>query len=127
MSAVVLYIEDNPDNRTLVKRVIESLGYRFIGVPCGLEGLKKAQELNPDLVLLDINLPDIDGCDVARQMRSGESAHLQNVPILAITANSLTRDAQNAMAAGCDAYLAKPINIRDLWDRVEGLLSPDLH
>ncbi len=125
MSAVILYIEDNPDNMTLVRRVIESLGYQFLGAPNGLEGLKRAEELKPDLILLDINLPDIDGYEVARRMRSSSSEHLLHVPILAITANAFGGDAQKAMAAGCDAYLAKPINIRELWEQVDNLLGVD--
>lgn len=125
MSTVILYIEDNPDNMTLVRRVIESLGYQFLGASNGLEGLKRAEELKPDLILLDINLPDIDGYEVARRMRSSSSEYLLRVPILAITANAFSGDAQKALAAGCNAYLAKPINIRDLWERVDSLLGVD--
>jgi two-component system cell cycle response regulator DivK len=123
MSAVILYIEDNPDNLTLVKRAIEAIGLTFIGMPNGMEGLKKADEINPDLILLDINLPDIDGYEIARRLRASNNQHLLYVPIVAITANALKGDAEKALEAGCDVYMSKPINIRELWARVEGLLE----
>ena len=123
MSAVILYIEDNPDNLTLVKRAIESIGYTIEGAVNGAEGLAKATEIKPDLILLDINLPDIDGYSVARRLRGSKIAHLRYVPIIAITANSLKGDSDRALEAGCDMYMLKPINIRDLWDRVESLLE----
>ena len=123
MSATVLYIEDNPDNMTLVKRAIEAIGHTFVGMPNGLDGVKKAGEINPDLILLDINLPDIDGYEVARRLRGSDSRHLQYVPIIAITANALKGDAEKALEAGCDVYMSKPINIRELWSRVESLLE----
>lgn len=127
MSAVILYIEDNPDNMTLVRRAIEAIGHRFIGISNGLDGLKKAEEINPDLILLDINLPDIDGYEIARRLRSCGNKHLLYVPVIAITANALKGDAEKALEAGCDVYMSKPINIRELWARVEGLLEVTRH
>ena len=123
MSAVILYIEDNPDNMTLVKRAIEAIGHTFIGINNGTDGIKKAAEICPDLVLLDINLPDIDGYEIARRLRASGIDHLLYVPIIAITANALKGDAEKALEAGCDVYMSKPINIRELWARVEGLLE----
>lgn len=123
MSAVILYIEDNPDNMTLVKRAIEAIGHRFVGIPNGQEGLKKADEIKPDLILLDINLPDIDGYEIARRLRTCGNKHLLYVPIIAITANALKGDAEKALEAGCDIYMSKPINIRELWARVEAMLE----
>ena len=123
MSAVILYIEDNPDNMTLVRRAIEAIGHTFIGMPNGIDGLKKADEINPDLILLDINLPDIDGYEIARRLRASSNPNLTYVPVIAITANALKGDAEKALAAGCDVYMSKPINIRELWTRVENLLE----
>jgi CheY-like chemotaxis protein len=88
MSSVILYIEDNPDNMTLVQRAIEAIGHKFVGTKTGGEGIKKAEDILPDLILLDINLPDIDGYEVARRMRSSGNHHLLYVPIIAITANA---------------------------------------
>ena len=123
MAATILYVEDNPDNMTLVKRAIEAIGHVFVGAPTGTEGLQKAEELLPDLILLDINLPDIDGYEVARRLRNSGNKHLIYVPMVAITANALKGDAEKALEAGCDVYMSKPINIRELWNRVESLLE----
>lgn len=122
MPRTVLYIEDNPDNRLLVQRALEARGYRFIWAPNGLKGLEMAEAEQPDLILLDINLPDIDGYEVARRLRANAQNHLLYVPIIAVTANALKGDADKALAAGCDLYMSKPINIRELWARVSAFL-----
>lgn len=123
MAYKVLYIEDNPDNMTLVKRALEARGYEFLWAANGLSGVEMAESLQPDVILLDINLPDIDGYEVARRLRNSGRAFLVYVPIIAVTANALRGDAEKALAAGCDVYMAKPINIRELWARVEGFLT----
>jgi two-component system cell cycle response regulator DivK len=71
---------------------------------------------------LDINLPDIDGYEVARRLRASPKRELASVPIIAVTANALKGDAQRALDAGCDVYMSKPINIRELWARVEAFV-----
>jgi CheY-like chemotaxis protein len=119
----ILYVEDNPDNMTLVKRALEARGYEFLWAANGHSGIQMAEMQSPDVILLDINLPDIDGYEVARQLRTSGKATLVYVPIIAVTANALRGDAEKALAAGCDVYMAKPINIRELWARVEGFLS----
>ena len=124
MSYTILYVEDNPDNMHLVKRALGARGYDVQGAPTGLDGLSRAEELDPDVILLDINLPDIDGYEVARRLRQSPKTELHVVPIIAITANALKGDAEKALAAGCDVYMAKPINVRELWARVEAFL-PD--
>ncbi len=123
MIATILYIEDNPDNLTLVKRAIEAVGHTFVGASNGTEGLQKVDEIRPAMILLDINLPDIDGYEVARQLRSSADPYKMYVPIIAITANALRGDAEKALEAGCDVYMSKPINIRELWQRVDALLE----
>jgi two-component system cell cycle response regulator DivK len=122
MPYTILYIEDNPDNRTLVQRALEAKGYRFLWAPNGLEGVDMAVQHRPNVILLDINLPDIDGYEVARRLRANSTRELLYVPIIAITANALKGDAERALAAGCDMYMSKPINIRELWARVESYL-----
>jgi len=121
----VLYIEDNPDNMVLVKRALEAHGYRLLEAMTGLGGVTKAEKEDVDLILLDINLPDIDGYEVANRLRHSEKHVLLHIPIIAITANALKGDAEKALAAGCDVYMSKPINIRELWARVEALLPLD--
>jgi CheY-like chemotaxis protein len=125
MGHTILYIEDNPDNMLLVKRVLESRGYRLLQAMTGLDGIAVAEKEDVDLILLDINLPDIDGYEVATRLRHSGKHSLAYVPIIAITANALKGDAKKALDAGCDVYMSKPINIRELWARVEGFIPSD--
>ena len=118
----VLYIEDNPDNVMLVRRILESRGYHLMEASNGLSGVAIAESEAIDLILLDINLPDIDGYEVARRLRRSSKSRLAHIPIIAITANALKGDAEKALAAGCDVYMSKPINIRELAARVAGFL-----
>jgi two-component system cell cycle response regulator DivK len=122
MANNILYIEDNPDNMTLVQRALEARGYRMLKAMKGLDGVAIAESEQVDLILLDINLPDIDGYEVARRLRSSNKRELSSVPIIAVTANALKGDAQKALEAGCDVYMSKPINIRELWARVEAFV-----
>ena len=124
MTFNILYVEDNPDNMRLVQRALGAKGYTVHEAFNGLDGLSRAEELTPDVILLDINLPDIDGYEVARRLRQSKNSSLHYVPIIAITANALKGDAEKALAAGCDVYMAKPINVRELWARVEAF-APD--
>ena len=118
----ILYIEDNPDNMMLVQRALEARGYRLLKAKNGLDGVATAESEQVDLILLDINLPDIDGYEVARRLRSSGKRELTSVPIIAVTANALKGDAEKALDAGCDVYMSKPINIRELWARVEAFV-----
>jgi two-component system cell cycle response regulator DivK len=127
MGNTILYIEDNPDNMLLVQRALESRGYKLLKAVNGVDGISSAEENLIDLILLDINLPDIDGYEVARRLRKSRKPGLANLPIIAVTANALRGDAQQALDAGCDVYMSKPINIRELWARVEAYVpSPIL-
>jgi two-component system, cell cycle response regulator DivK len=123
MTHKILYVEDNVDNMILVRRALEARGYEFIWAQNGTSGVELAETNMPDVILLDINLPDIDGYEVARRLRNSGKSSLVYVPIIAVTANALRGDAEKALAAGCDVYMSKPINIRELWARVEGFLS----
>lgn len=118
----ILCIEDNPDNMTLLKRALESRGYVMFPAMNGLDGVAIAEKEDIDLILLDINLPDIDGYEVARRLRSSSNRSLASIPIIAVTANALKGDAERALEAGCDVYMSKPINIRELWARVEAFI-----
>jgi two-component system cell cycle response regulator DivK len=123
MGINVLYIEDNPDNMTLVKRVLEAAGHTLFQAATGIDGLALAEKEAVDLILLDINLPDVDGYEIARRLRRSAKPTLAYIPIIAITANALKGDAENALAAGCDVYMSKPINIHELRARVEGFVA----
>lgn len=122
MNNNILYIEDNPDNMRLVQRALESRGYHLLQAKNGLDGVRVAETEQVDLILLDINLPDIDGYEVARRLRSSQKRQLNATPIIAVTANALKGDAERALEAGCDVYMSKPINIRELWARVEAFV-----
>jgi len=122
MGSNILYIEDNPDNMMLVKRALEGRGYKLLQAMNGLDGVTAAEKEEVDLILLDINLPDIDGYEVARKIRGSTKRALAYTPIIAVTANALKGDAEKALSAGCDVYMSKPINIRELWARVEAFV-----
>jgi len=123
MKSTVLCIEDHPDNMTLVRRVLQSESYNLIEASTGFQGLSLAESQDIDLILLDINLPDIDGYEVARRLRVSSKIALARKPIIALTANAMKGDGQKALEAGCDVYMTKPINIQELLDKVELLIS----
>jgi len=122
MGRNILCIEDNPDNMVLLRRALEARGYSMVAAKNGLEGVAAAEREEIDLILLDINLPDIDGYEVAKRLRASSKQSLASVPIIAVTANALKGDAERALQAGCNIYMSKPINIRELWARVETYL-----
>jgi two-component system cell cycle response regulator DivK len=117
----ILYIEDNLGNRILVKRILEAEGYSVIEAADGPSGLEIANKEQPDLILLDINLPEIDGYDLARKIRG--SPKLQETPILAVTANVMKGDRERTLEAGCDGYIQKPIDVDRLPEQVKAALQ----
>jgi signal transduction histidine kinase len=112
----ILNVEDIRENRELVRRILESEGYRVIDAVNALEGIERAREIRPDLILMDINLPDLDGFTAVTRIRS--YTHLKSVPILAITARTVDDDMERARAIGCDGYLNKPIDFDELIEQV---------
>jgi len=122
MAHNILYIEDNVDNTALVRRALEARGYKLLHAATGMRGVSMAETEEVNLILLDINLPDIQGYEVAQRLRSHKKHELKTIPIIAVTANALKGDAKKALDAGCDVYMSKPINIRELWARVEAFV-----
>jgi two-component system cell cycle response regulator DivK len=110
--STILYIEDNPENRLLVKRVLEAEGYKIIEAETGMGGLTKAEKIKPDLILMDINLPELDGYELTRRLK--QMKHLIGVPVVAMTANVMKGDREKTLAAGCDGYIQKPIDVDQL-------------
>ncbi|MDH5507696.1 MAG: response regulator [Anaerolineae bacterium] len=123
MQSTVLYIEDNLDNMRIVQRTLEAFGYKFLWGGTGLLGLELAKRHCPDLILLDVNLTDIDGLEIARRIRSSTLPKLLYVPIIAITGDTREKVVKGVLNAGCDVYMEKPINLRELLARVEGFIS----
>ena len=117
----ILYIEDNHENRLLVRRILEAEGYSMLEATDGPTGLEVAAQMQPDLILLDINLPEIDGYDLARRFRN--TPGLQQVPILAITANVMKGDRERTLNSGCDGYIQKPIDVDRLPQLVRTALQ----
>jgi two-component system cell cycle response regulator DivK len=118
---VILYIEDNPDNRMLVYRILSADGFVVHGVPDGPSGLEFVRTQIPDLILMDINLPKIDGYTMTARLK--EIAALAEVPIIALTANVMKGDREKTIAAGCDGYIQKPVNVDRLADQVWSFLA----
>lgn len=110
----ILYVEDNLDNRILVQRVLQAEGYAFMGASSASEGLMLAREHSPDLILVDINMPEVDGLSMTRELKS--DTRFRDVPVIAITANVMRGDRERTLAAGCDGYIQKPVDV-DLLPR----------
>jgi len=123
LNPTVLYIEDEAEHRLLVQQALEAIGYNFVGAETGMEGIAAAQETLPNLILLDIHLPDVLGYEVVRQLRASSNPKLRDVPVIAISADTLRGAVEKALQAGCDVYMSKPIHIRELWTRVQSFLS----
>ncbi len=117
----ILYIEDNAGNRTLVKRVLEAEGYLVVEAPDGKTGLELAIAQTPDLILMDINLPEVDGYTMTSRIRA--TPGLEKIKIVAVTANVMRGDKEKTLAAGCDGYLQKPIDVDLLPEQIARFLK----
>ncbi|HET7009999.1 MAG TPA: response regulator [Anaerolineales bacterium] len=118
----VLCVEDNLENRVLVRRVLQAEGYMVLEAANAFEGLQRALTQRPDLILVDINMPQIDGLTFASRLKAYPG--LAGVPIVAITANVMHGDRERSLAAGCDGYIQKPIDIDNLPLQVARFLHP---
>ena len=116
MTTTILYVEDNFDNRMLVRRVLEAEGYRVVEAEDGTQGIEWLRSETPDLVLMDINLPEIDGYEVTKRFKQLPS--MAKVPVIAMTANVMKGDREKTLAAGCDGYISKPIDIDTLPEQI---------
>jgi CheY-like chemotaxis protein len=117
MKKRILYIEDNEQNLYLVTFMMEKHGYEVIAARDGQEGIERAAAVSPDLILLDIQLPVMDGYAVARQLRANPD--LAGIPIVAITSYAMVGDREKSLAAGCTGYIEKPINPETFMQQVE--------
>ena len=118
---LILIVEDNERNRRLARDILAHRGYRTAEAETGEEAIQLAGELHPDLVLMDIQLPGLDGIEALRRLRS--DAATRGIPVMAVTASAMAHDRHQIMAAGFDAYQSKPISVRPFLDAVEQLLA----
>ncbi len=119
----VLAIEDNESNMILISRVVEAEGYELLRAEDGIEALELLAVEKPDLILLDINIPGIHGLELAGRLKADD--RLADVPLVATTANVLLGDRERCLAAGCDDYLPKPLDIRELRQIMNHYLAPN--
>ncbi|GAB4468778.1 MAG: hypothetical protein Kow0088_00160 [Anaerolineales bacterium] len=117
---LVLYVEDNLDNRILVKRVLEAEGFTVVEASSGPEAFEKLKSIQPDLILMDINLPEVDGYTLTTELKSQLTP---TIPIIALTANVMKGDREKTLQAGCDGYIQKPIDVDALPNQVRSFLS----
>jgi len=119
--ALILVVEDNEKNRKLVRDVLKHKGYDVIESETGEDGVRLARERRPRLILMDIQLPGIDGIEALRRLRADETTRA--IPVIAVTASALDRDRQKIMAAGFDGYQAKPLNVKAFMAAVEAVFG----
>jgi two-component system, cell cycle response regulator DivK len=117
----ILYVEDNSDNRMLIRRVLSAEGYTVHEASSADAALDTLQTMRPDLILMDINMPDMDGYTLTAHIRA--LPHLGLVPIVAVTANVMRGDRERSLEAGCDGYIQKPIDIDTLTQQIERFLK----
>ena len=118
---LILVVEDNEKNRKLVRDLLTVKGYRVLETETGEDGLRVARAEHPALILMDIQLPGIDGIETLRRLRA--ETYTATIPIVAVTASAMTQDRQKIMAAGFDGYQAKPISVRPFLDLVREVLD----
>jgi two-component system cell cycle response regulator DivK len=121
MSKRVLVVEDQEDNRQILRDLLVSVGYEMIEAQNGEEALIAAQTQSPDLILMDIQLPVLDGYEATRRIKA--QADLRHIPIVVVTSYALSGDEEKARAAGCDAYVAKPYSTRKLLEAINRYLT----
>jgi len=117
----ILYVEDNPDNRMLVRRILLSEDYSLLEATNATEALETLKTAKPDLILMDINMPDMDGYTLTAKIKTMPG--FEKMPILALTANVMRGDKEKVLEAGCDGYIQKPIDFDELLREVERFTS----
>ncbi len=119
---LILVVEDNERNRKLVRDVLDYAGFHVIEAPNAEDGVALVEERSPDLVLMDLQLPGMDGIEALQLLRARPST--RSIPVVAVTAQAMKDDRERVLRAGFDGYLEKPISVRDLPDQVRSFLRP---
>jgi two-component system cell cycle response regulator DivK len=117
----ILMVEDTEDNRQIIRDLVSAVGYELIEAADGAEGLAMAEKEKPDLILMDIQLPIMDGYETTRRIKANPA--LKHIPVIAVTSYALSGDEAKTRAAGCDAYVAKPFSPRQLLAKINELLA----
>ena len=118
--AKILYVEDNEDNVYMLKRRLERAGFEVVVAPDGEQGLAVAHDQRPDLILMDLRLPVLDGWQATRRLKDSEETRI--IPVIALSAHAMPGDREKALEAGCDDYDAKPVNLPRLLAKIRALL-----
>ena len=121
MGKTVLIVEDSELNMRLFNDLLEAFGYRTVKTRDGRQALPLAREHNPDLIVMDIQLPEISGLEITDRLK--KDAKLKHIPVVAVTAFAMRGDEQRVLAAGCDAYLSKPISVRTFLDTIKRFIG----
>ena len=116
----ILIVEDNAEMRRFLEQVLGHYGYRLLEASDGVDGVQITQRERPDLILMDLSLPQLDGVEATRQIKA--DPELSHIPIIAVTAHARASDEERALEAGCNAYLSKPYSLRSLVDLVQTFL-----
>ena len=125
LKGTILYVEDNPDNRLLVRRILFAEGYSLVEAKDADEAIGVLNKSRPDLILMDINMPGVDGYTLTTKIKSMPG--FERVPIIAITANVMRGDRERTLQAGCDGYIQKPLDIDQLTREIERFLARRAH
>ncbi len=116
----ILYVEDNEDNVYMLKRRLERAGFEVVVAPDGEQGLAVARDARPDLILMDLSLPVLDGWEATRRLKGSELT--RSIPVIALSAHAMPGDREKALEAGCDDYDAKPVKLPSLLAKIRALL-----
>jgi len=117
----ILYVEDNPDNRVLIRRILTVHGYRLLEAEHASRALEILQNEIPDLILMDINMPEMDGYTLTAKLRRIPA--LTNIPVIALTANVMKGDRERTLEAGCDGYIQKPVDVDSFPEQIAKYLK----
>jgi two-component system, cell cycle response regulator DivK len=120
-SRIIFHVEDNFENRLLVRRLLQAYGYKVVEAENAIQAMEVLQSIHPSLILLDINMPDVDGYTLTSEIQAIPA--LKGVPIIAITANVMKGDRERTLRAGCDGYIEKPIDVDKFIDQVENFMK----